>query len=682
MALVTAIDRTKIIDAFPFEVREIENIFIPLSDGTKLAARIWLPVNAENKPVPAILEYLPYRKRDGTAARDELTHPYLAGHGYACVRVDIRGYGESQGAIQEEYDPQEQADALEVIQWLTQQTWCDGNVGMWGISWGGFNALQVATHKPKALKAIISICSTDDRFRDDIHYHNGCLLNENIGWSGTMQSYSAYAPDPLLVGDDWRDMWLNRLQNMPLHAKTWMEHSFQDEYWKQGSINQDYNAIEAAVYLVGGWWDAYHTPLMRMIEHLKAPKKALVGPWAHKYPHFATPDPAIGFLKEALRWWDYWLKGKDTGIMNEPAVTLYMQDAMPPAASYNERPGHWVQEKSWPSSNIAPLRYYLTPNQLTKDSNDLAIDSTSTINSPETVGAASGEYCVIWLGPEYPTDQRRDDAFSTVFTSQPLTEDMHILGAPTFSFDIISDKPVAKLALRLNDVFPNGESARITYSVQNLCMREGFDNPQYLEPGKPYRITIKLDDIGYIVPAGHRISLSISDSYWPLIWPSPEPTCLTLKLADAFLDIPCHNNSTALESSPFGLPESAKPIAMEVLREGNSTRQTVEDAYTGSVTTEIFDDFGTLRYSAHGLTVDQVASEKYIILPNDPTSAQVETKWVHTVSREKWNYKVESTQKLHSDKSYFYLEAEQIAWEDDIEVHRKVWSEKIDRKFQ
>lgn len=681
MALVTANDRTDVILSFPNELREIENIFIPLTDGTRLAARIWLPKNADIIPVPAILEYLPYRKRDGTAARDELTHPYLAGHGYACVRVDIRGYGESDGLMLEEYDVQEQADALDVLDWICKQIWCDGNLGMWGISWGGFNALQVAALKPACLKAIISICSTDDRFKDDIHYHNGCLLNENIGWSGTMQSYSAYAPDPLLVGERWRDMWLARLKNMPLHAKTWMEHSYEDAYWKQGSIKQDYSAIEAAVYLVGGWWDAYHTPLMRMIEHLKAPKKALVGPWAHKYPHFATPDPAIGFLQESLRWWDHWLKGKKTGIMDEPSVTLYMQESQPPAAHYSVRPGFWIQEESWPTENVKFQRYYLGSGGILQSFRDEA-GSQVDISSPETVGAASGEYCVIWLGPEYPTDQRRDDAFSTVFISEPLKEDMHILGATIFTFDIISNKRVAKLAFRLNDIFPNGERARITYSVQNLCMRDGNDVPKYLEEGKTYRITVKLDDTGYIVPAGHRICLSLSDSYWPLIWPSPESTRLILQLENAFIDIPYHNNKTKLNVTPFERPESATPIALKVLREGNSTRKTVEDAFTGRVSTDILDDFGTLHYLDHGLIVDQIATESYSILPNDPTSAEVHTKWVHTVSRGSWQYKVESTQKLCSDRNYFFLEAEQIAWEGDKEVSRKIWSEKIERKFQ
>ena len=172
----------KTVKQFPRKTKEIANQWIVLADGTRLAARIWLPTDAEQRPVPAILEYLPYRKRDGTHVRDALTHPHLAGHGYACVRVDMRGNGESDGLMLDEYTKQELDDAVEVIAWLAGQAWCSGAVGMMGISWGGFNALQVAALRPPALKAIITLCSTDDRYSDDIHYKGGCLLART--WAG------------------------------------------------------------------------------------------------------------------------------------------------------------------------------------------------------------------------------------------------------------------------------------------------------------------------------------------------------------------------------------------------------------------------------------------------------------------------------------------------------------------
>ncbi|MGI9304056.1 MAG: CocE/NonD family hydrolase, partial [Gammaproteobacteria bacterium] len=328
---------------FPHAVEEIENIEILLSDGCRLAARIWKP--ADGKPVPAILEYLPYRKRDGTAPRDALTHPYLAGHGYACVRVDMRGNGESGGLMWDEYLLQEQDDALEVIAWIVAQPWCDGKIGMMGISWGGFNALQVAARRPPELKAIITLCSTDDRYADDIHYKGGCLLNENVGWASTMLAYSSRPPDPLLVGERWREMWLERLENLPLLVENWLQHPHRDAFWRHGSVCENFDAIEAAVLAVGGWGDAYSNAVPRLLSNLKSPVRGFTGPWVHKYPHFAVPGPAIGFLQEALRWWEHWLKGTDAGVMNDPLYRAYLMEGAPPQSSYDHRDGRWIAER-------------------------------------------------------------------------------------------------------------------------------------------------------------------------------------------------------------------------------------------------------------------------------------------------------------------------------------------------
>ena len=258
----------------------------------------------------------------------------------------MRGSGDSDGLLADEYLPQEQADAVEVIAWLAAQPWCSGAVGMMGISWGGFNALQVASHRPPALKAIITACSTDDRYADDCHYMGGCLLNNTIAWGSTMFAFGAQPPDPEVVGERWRDMWLERLENNPLMAATWIEHQHRDDYWKQGSVCEDYAAITAAVYAVGGWADGYSNAIPRLIAGLPGPKKGLIGPWAHAYPHVAQPGPQIGFLQEALRWWDHWLKGIDTGIMDEPVLRAWMQESVPPATTYAERPGRWIAESS------------------------------------------------------------------------------------------------------------------------------------------------------------------------------------------------------------------------------------------------------------------------------------------------------------------------------------------------
>ncbi|NLG21502.1 MAG: CocE/NonD family hydrolase, partial [Actinomycetales bacterium] len=281
---------------FPHEIETVENAFIPTRDGQHVAARIWRPVDAVDHPVPAVLEYIPYRKRDSTRARDAVNHPYIAGHGYVCVRVDLRGSGDSDGVMVDEYRPQEHEDAEDVIDWLSRQAWCDGNVGMMGISWGGFNALQVAARRPPALKAIISASATEDLYVDNMHYMGGCLLADNLSEATVMFAFNSLPPDPAIVGDRWRDMWHERLEGSGLWLETWLRHQRRDDYWKPASVCEDYSDITVPVMAVGGWADGYTNAIFRLMEHLDVPRKALIGPWGHRYPHLGVPGPAIGFL--------------------------------------------------------------------------------------------------------------------------------------------------------------------------------------------------------------------------------------------------------------------------------------------------------------------------------------------------------------------------------------------------
>jgi putative CocE/NonD family hydrolase len=467
---------------FPRAVREIENVWIPLADGCRLAARLWLPEDAERDPVPAILEYLPYRKRDATAARDELTHPYVAGHGYACIRVDLRGSGDSDGLMHDEYLKQEHDDALEVIAWIAAQTWCSGAVGMMGISWGGFNGLQVAARRPPALKAVITVCSTDDRYADDVHFIGGALLQNNLTWGSAMLAYMTRPPDPALVGERWRELWLDRLNHLPFFSARWLAHQQRDTFWKHGSVCEDFAAITCPVFAVGGWTDGYPNPIPRLLAGLRSPCRGLIGPWGHRYPHMASPGPQIGFLQEALRWWDQWLKGIDTGVMDEPVLRAWMQESVRPAPWYGERPGRWVAEASWPPTGIALENWYLTATGIEATP---AAPAPLILKSPETVGLLSGTWSVQGVTPDEACDQREEDGKSLVFDTAPLTRRLELLGSPTLEIDLSSDKPNAKLVVRLCDVHPDGASTRVSYGILNLTHRDSHEFPTALAGGGP-----------------------------------------------------------------------------------------------------------------------------------------------------------------------------------------------------
>ena len=656
----------------PLELIEDPDLGITMSDGCRLSARVWRPKNADTRPVPVILEYLPYRKRDGTTARDALTHPWFAERGYACVRVDMRGNGDSQGVMEDEYTPQEQADCIEVITWLAAQPWCSGTVGMMGISWGGFNGLQVAAHAPDPLKAVITLCSTVDRFADDIHYKGGCLLNENLGWGATMWAYSSRAPDPALR-PDWREMWLERLEAEPFLPSLWLRHQSRDAYWKQGSVIEDYSAIKAKVLAVGGWGDAYKNAVPQLVEALPG-AKGIVGPWVHKYPHFAIPEPRIGFLQEALRWWDRWLKDIDTGVEDDPDYRAYLMDGMRPKTWVLERPGRWIAETEGATSHLRTETLYLTDSGLSTKADPL----TATIASPAHCGADAGEYCAIWLGPEMPGDQRHDDALSCVFDSAPLDQDMDIVGAPRLTLRLSCDRPQGQIAVRLNHVHPDGASARITYGVLNLSHRGSAEHPQAMVPGQIEEVTLDLDHIAYRVPAGHRLRVSISTAYWPMIWPSPEAAAVTL--AGGQIALPQRPTKGGDEWT-FAPPTSAEPWQTETLRPDNHIRRQETDMVSGVMTLVIEDDFGKVRDADHGLIAGSVARERWSIHPDDPLSATGTCHWTEELERDGICLRTETHSRMWADESTFHLSARLEAYENDKLIYDRDVSDSIPRHF-
>ncbi|MEI6619064.1 MAG: CocE/NonD family hydrolase [Betaproteobacteria bacterium] len=670
----------KTIRQFPRKVREIAHQIIPMPDGVELSARIWLPKDAAKNPVPAILEHLPYRKRDGTIVRDALTHPYLAGHGYACIRVDMRGNGDSQGLMDDEYSEQELQDAESVIAWLRAQPWCTGRIGMMGISWGGFNSLQVAARQPEGLEAIITLCSTDDRYTDDIHFKGGCLLSENMGWSATMFGYSSRAPDPALVGKAWRAMWLERLKAEPLLAVDWLKHPHRDAYWKRGSVNEDIGAIKAAVLAVGGWNDAYTNAVPRLVGTVRSPVKGIIGPWAHKYPHFAVPEPRIGFLQEALRWWNRWLKDAPTGVEQEPAFRTYIMQVQRPGASVTHIGGRWVGDSAWPQA-AQDQRLFLNAHGLASQS---APKAKLTVRSPQHTGADSGEYCIIWLGPEFPGDQRQDDSGSLTFDGAALKQDIDLVGAPVLTLQLSVDQPVANVAVRLNSIWPDGAVSRLTYAVANLTHLHGtasHEQPQALEPGKVYTVRIQLDDVAYRVPKGHRLRVSLSTSYWPLIWPAPQPVTLTVHSGASHIDLPVRAKKRGEKAPQFAPPEAAAPVRLKTVDAPWNKREVRIDQATGKRRMLIEDDFGRSTDLEHGLTTWGRGRESYSILPEDPLSARQECHWSMETSRGNWVTRTETYSSMRATATHFHITGRLEAYEGKKQILVRHWDEKVKRRL-
>jgi hypothetical protein len=668
-----------VVKKFPRRVRQIQTAWIRLKDGTRLAARIWLPADARTDPVPGILEYIPYRRRDATAVSDALTHPYFAGHGYACVRVDMRGSGDSDGIMHDEYTRQEHDDALEVIAWIAAQPWCTGKVGMMGISWGGFNALQVAARRPPALHAIITVASTDDRYADDIHYMGGAVVIDHLVWASTMLAYNGRPPDPKVVGKRWRAMWLDRLAHDEPWLIPWLRHQRRDAQWTHGSVCENYADIECAVYAVGGWADGYSNAIPRLLAGLKAPCKGLIGPWAHAYPHKAKPGPAIGFLKEALRWWDHWLKGAATGIMDEPRYRVWMQESVPPRAQYDERPGRWVSEAGWPSAFIASRRFAFGPGALIEGAS-AGSNRTEVLASPVATGDGTGEWCPYGFDAEMPIDQRADDGRGLVFDTPPLKARTEILGAPVVTLDLASDKPNALVAVRLNDVAPDGASTRVTYGVLNLTHRDSHASPTPLEPGRRYRVRVQLNDIAHAFPAGHRIRVAVSNAYFPIAFPSPEIASLTLHLGGSGLELP--ERAPRPEDSrlaPFGPPETSAPLPADELVPASRAREVVRDLAARTTEVRVKRRRGKHYLRDVDITYDAGCDETFRVKDGDPTSASQSSSWFITLEREGWNVRIEADLALTASRTDFHVSGLLQAFEGKSRVFGRAFGKSIPR---
>ncbi|WP_328865819.1 CocE/NonD family hydrolase [Streptomyces sp. NBC_00304] len=655
---------------FPYETTH-EDIRIPLPDGTRLYARIWRPVTDE--PVPALLEYLPYRLSDWTAPRDWQRHPWYAGHGYASVRVDVRGHGNSEGLPGDEYDAQELADGVAVIHWLAQQEWCSGRVGMFGISWGGFNSLQLAALAPEPLKAIVTVCSADDRYDNDVHYMGGSVLAVDMhAWAATMLAFVCRPPDPAQVGDAWKDMWLERLEAVDPFIHTWLDHQTRDDYWKHGSVCEDYSAIQANVLAVGGWHDPYRDTVLRLVEHLDPAKvRGLIGPWSHQYPDRGLPPgPGIGFLQETLRWWDQHLKDKDTGVMSEPLLRSWISESHRPATVYETLPGRWVGDTSWPSENVSPVAYALK-------------GGPQTVDSPQQTGVDAGRFFPFGNDADLPPDQRDEDAKSVSFEFPVEDAPIEILGRPRVRLRIRMDVPRGQAIARLCDVAPDGSSTLVTRGVLNLAARHGRDRADDWPAGATEDVTFELNGIGHTFPPGHRIRLAVSSSYWPWIWPQAGSKGFTLDAEGSYVELPVrrHTEDPAIH---FEEPEQSEPLGVvypATLDEQRPERLVIRDVAKGEWRMEVDPRYGGTRIYPDGLEFTEDAVETYTIQEHDPLSAHTRSDWTVRLHRPEtaWDALIETRSEISADSTHFITSNEVVCKDSGEVVFHRTWEKRIPR---
>ncbi|MEU5714734.1 CocE/NonD family hydrolase [Streptomyces sp. NPDC020403] len=656
--------------AFPYGTTH-EDLSIPLPDGTRLYARIWRPVTDD--PVPALLEYLPFRLSDRTAPRDRRRHPWYAGHGYASVRVDVRGHGNSGGMPGDAYDATELADGVAVVHWLARQEWCTGRVGMFGVGWGGSDALRIAALAPEPLKAVVTVCSSDDRYDNDVHYLGGSVLGVDMhAWAATLLAFVSCPPDPAHVGDAWKDMWLSRLEAVEPLIHTWLAHPTRDDYWKYGSVREDYGAVEAAVLAVGGWHDPYRDTVLRLVEHLAPSKvRGLIGPWSHQYPERGLPPgPAIGFLQETLRWWDQHLKDQDTGVMNEPLLRSWISGSHRPATVHETLPGRWVGDATWPSANVTPMVYALQ-------------GGPRIVRSPQQTGLDAGRFLPLGNEADLPPDQRDEDAKSVCFEFPVEGGPIEILGRPRVTLRVRMDVPRGQAVARLCDVAPDGASTLVTRGVLNLSARHGRDRSDDWPAGGTEDVSFELDGIGYTFPRGHRIRLAVSSAYWPWVWPQAGSAGFTLEADGSLVELPVRRH-TEDPGITFGAPEQAEPLGVAVpatLDGQRPERLVVRDVAAGEWRLEVDPRYGGTHVHPDGLEFTEDALDTYTIREDDPLSARARSDWRIRLHRPEtgWDVRIETRSETGADDDDFLTSNEVVCRDGDEIVFHRTWEKRIPR---
>ena len=650
-----------------------------MPDGVRLSARIWLPAGAYETPVPALFEYIPYRKSDMIRARDERNHPYFAAHGYACLRVDMRGSGDSEGHLLDMYEPAELSDARHVIHWIAEQPWCDGSVGMFGTSWGGTASLQACVDAPTELKAVIAVCATHDRYEDDIHHKGGLILTDSIEWGATLPAILALPPSPRAFGNGWSAVWRDRLEKLTFPLEVWVREEERSAYWRRGSITRQADRIGCPVLAVAGWSDRYSNSVMTLVEQCPDKVWGVVGPWGHHYPDVGHPGPAIGFQQEALRWWDLWLKGLGDPATDWPRLRVWLREFDPPVDVIHTRNGDWI-EVDGPAGQVSS-RLSLYPSAGTLSTARQRNGGRAVIPHDLRVGAAAGDTGYFGRFGGLPTDQHPDDARSLVFETEPLNEVVILFGAAEVDLEVVSDQPLAQIALRLSDVAPDGRASRVSLALRNLALRDGLCEGEPLEPGRARRCRVRFHTKAYRFAPGHRIRLSLSSSYWPLAWPSPRRANLTISTDAAELRLPVVWGALKPLSRPLPAPlDPPAPVTYDQLTAPRLERSAHQSA-DGTLEFAWRQPFASQRFHATDTTFGYETRARHSIHPDDPTSAA--SRFDHRVqcARPEGVAKVASWAELKSTADHFLLSGGITASWDGKTVATRTWSPRVQRRL-
>jgi uncharacterized protein len=655
-------------------VRVVKNVRIPMRDGVALFADLYLPADRD-EPLPVVMEYIPYRKDEVVAG--SRFYEVLPGYGYVVARVDIRGTGASEGQSTDEYTLQEQLDGYDAIEWLAAQPFCDGSVAMMGISYGGFTSLQVATHQPPHLKAIVPIDFTDDRYTDDCHYRGGLLRKYyDVGHYGNfMIAYNALPPYPEWSGEAWAAIWEEHLARNEPYLLKWLAHQTRDDYWLNGSVGPIADRIQCAVFLIGGWRDGYPNPPLRLYEALQCPKRVLIGPWSHALPDTSVPGPRIDYLREVARWLDRYCKGVGNGVEREPPVVVYVQEHQTPDPDALDTPGAWRAESGWPLATAVERPLHLAPSGRLVD--EPAGDAADTLEYVPYVGVAGG----LWSGGVpfgQPGDQRVDEALSATYTSDPLAEDVVILGRARATLHVTTTATVLGFAVSVSDVAPDGSSHLVAKGMLNGTRRDSFEAPEALVPGERYEVELEIDATAWRFLQGHRIRVAVANADWPNVWPTPEPATSTIHHGRA---TPSRVVLPVVPAAGSATPPAFAPSPATPQRHTDQPHPP-----TWEVADDVLADRRTLRLAiarTERINATTLVDRSYTLTAQvartDPAGASAFGSHVSRITRPTGVVESRSDVTIQATATHFHVLIELAVTANGVPHHAQRWVESVDR---
>ncbi|HIK76723.1 MAG TPA: CocE/NonD family hydrolase [Gammaproteobacteria bacterium] len=657
----------------------ITEVWITMSDGIQLAADIYWPAGADkNDRFPILLEYLPYRK-DESRARSYSLYSYFLEHGYLVVRVDMRGTGNSEGmVIPYEYSDIELDDGEEVIDWLSQQGWSTGSVGMFGISWGGFNSIQMAMRNPPALKAFVALMATEYLYQEDVHYMDGIMHTDS--WMMGNDLYNALPGAPDFKMDE---EWLRNRFNVKPSVYKYMRQQRDGEFWDRASARGKYDLIKVPGYHIGGWYDGYRNSLPRMLENVQAPVKAMIGPWDHDFPHNAALQPQVEWRAEAVRWFDQWMKDIDTGILEEPDFVVYIRDYHPPDDSLERIPGFWRWEEGWPINRIETQTWYAQANH--KLSSISGVNDEHTLENIPSIGLEGGGP-TMWWG-SIPSDQRPMDKNSLVYDSEVLVEPIEILGRPLAKLHVSANAKRANWVVRISDIAPDGQITQVAGAAFNGTHRNSSRDPEDIIPGEKFPLNIQLHFTSWIFNEGHKIRVAISNAMWPMLWPSPLPVKTLLEIGGAngaYIELPIMP-SGKIKTPEFEQPSIGPKLkGYEVLDAGNVTGYAAINSIQHDPDTG--EEFGIATNTGatqYPWGIERFEEEiEHRTSDKNPAYTSVVGRYKITEELKDRTLDFEQNVEFRSDPENFYLSFHRWVSINGELYKEKVWQEVIPRDFQ